>query len=144
MFVSNASSIVLYDDGCPLCTFQMRLITWLDWFNTVSLLPISHSRSAAVAPNLTREELLEAIHCVTPEGRIYRGARCIRFVGMRLPLAAPLALFLWIPGIIWVAERVYQWISRNRHLLSRLFGCKDACAILPARRRKNEGTFKEK
>jgi hypothetical protein len=28
-----------------------------------------------------------------------------------------------------------MWISRNRHLLSRLFGCKQACAILPARKR---------
>jgi predicted DCC family thiol-disulfide oxidoreductase YuxK len=53
---------------------------------------------------------------------------------MRLPLLIPLALFLWVPGVIWVAERVYQWISRHRQLLSRLFGCKGACAILPARK----------
>jgi predicted DCC family thiol-disulfide oxidoreductase YuxK len=144
IIVSTATPIVLYDDECPLCAFQMRLLTWLDWFNTVSLLPISHPRAVEVAPRLTREELLEAIHCVTPDGRIYRGARCIRFVGMRLPLMIPLALFLWIPGVIWIAERVYQWISRNRHLLSRLFGCKDACAILPARQRKNDTGLKGK
>jgi hypothetical protein len=28
-----------------------------------------------------------------------------------------------------------MWVSRNRLVLSRLFGCKEACAILPARRR---------
>lgn len=116
----------------------MRLITWMDWFNVVSLLPISNPRAAIVAPALTREALLEAIHCVTPAGRIYRGARCIRFIGMRLPLLVPLALIMWFPGVIWIAERVYQWISRNRHLLSRWFGCGDACAVLPARRRANE------
>ena len=54
---------------------------------------------------------------------------------MRLPLLVPVALFLWIPGVIQVAEIVYGWVSRNRLLLSRLFGCKDACAILPARAR---------
>ncbi len=32
-----------------------------------------------------------------------------------------------------------MWISRNRHLLSRFFGCKEACSILPARER--EGDF---
>ncbi len=130
--------LVLYDDECPLCTFQMRLLTWLDWFGVVSLAPLSGGRAAEAAPRLTREELQEAIHCVAQDGRIYRGARCIRFVGLRLPLLVPVAMFLWIPGVILVAEIVYGWVSRNRHLLSRLFGCREACRILPARRREQD------
>lgn len=134
--------IVLFDGDCPMCTFQMRVLTWLDWFNVVSLVPIADPRAQAAAPTLTRESLLEAVHCVTAGGQIHRGARCIRFVGMRMPLLVPVALVLWIPGVIWVAERIYMWVSRNRHLLSRFFGCKDACAILPARRRLNESEAK--
>jgi len=129
---------VLYDSECPLCTFQMRVLTWLDWFNVISLLPISSDKAAEIAPSLTREDLMEAIHCVTPAGDIHRGARCIRFVGMRMPLLIPLALILWFPGVIWIAEKVYMWISRNRYLLSRIFGCKGACAVMPARKRGNE------
>ena len=132
--VNSAPHLVLYDDECSLCTFQMKMLTWLDWGRVLSLVPISHERATAVAPQLTREQLLEAIHCVTRAGQIHRGARCLRFVGLRLPLMVPLALVLWLPGVIWIAERIYQWISRNRHLLSRLFGCKGACAILPTRR----------
>ncbi len=131
----SARHFVLFDDECPLCTFQMRLLTWLDWLHTLDFLPISDPRAQQLAPGLTREQLLEAIHCVTPEKRIYRGARCLRFIGMRMPALFPLALFLWLPGVIWFAEKIYRWISRNRHLLSRLFGCKGACAILPERRR---------
>jgi len=127
--------IVLYDDECPLCTFQMRVLTWLDWFGALSLIPLSHESAARLAPHLSREDLQEAIHCIAKDGRIHRGARCIRFVGLRLPLLVPVALFLWIPGVIQIAEVVYQWISRHRLLLSRLFGCKGACAILPARPR---------
>jgi predicted DCC family thiol-disulfide oxidoreductase YuxK len=37
-----------------------------------------------------------------------------------------------------VAEIVYQWVSRNRHLLSKVFGCKDACALLPAKKRQQD------
>jgi len=33
---SGEVKIVLYDSDCPLCTFQMKLLTWLDWFNQVS------------------------------------------------------------------------------------------------------------
>jgi len=134
MNLSRATNFVLYDDQCPLCTFQMRLLTWLDWLNTVSLLPLSSPRAAKIAPGLARETLMEAIHCVTPEGTVYRGARCIRFVGMRMPLLVPLALILWIPGVIWVAEKIYNFISRNRLFLSRIFGCKEACQILPSRK----------
>lgn len=127
--------LVLYDDQCPLCIFQMKLLTWLDWLGKLALVPLTDPRAAAIAPQLSREALLEAMHCVAKSGRIYRGARCIRFVGMRLPLMVPVALFLWVPGVIWIAERVYAWVSRHRLRISRIFGCKDACAILPARKR---------
>ena len=55
-----------------------------------------------------------------------------------MPLLVPLALFLWIPGLIWIAEKIYAWVSRNRYILSRVFGCKEACAVLPQRPRRNE------
>jgi predicted DCC family thiol-disulfide oxidoreductase YuxK len=132
------SHLVLYDDECSLCTFQSRLLTWLDWFGKLSLVPLSSPRVAELGVTLSREELSEAIHCLATNGRIYRGARAIRFVGMRLPLLVPVALFLWLPGVILVAERVYAWVSRNRLLLSRLFGCKGACKILPARAREQD------
>ena len=129
---------VLYDDECPLCQFQMKVLSWLDWRNALAIVPLSDPQAKAVAPSLTREDLLEAIHCVTPAGRIYRGARAIRFLGMRLPLLVPVALFLWIPGIIFLAEIGYAWVSRNRLLLSRVFGCKGACAVMPARKREQD------
>lgn len=134
----SKASIILYDDQCPLCTFQMRLLTWLDWFNCTTLLPISDPRARIIAPRLTREDLSAAIHCITKSGEIYRGARCLRHAGLRMPLLAPMTLVLWLPGVIWIAERIYQRVSRNRYLLSRLFGCRKACSLLPARDRANE------
>ena len=130
--------IILYDGECPMCVFQMKVLSWLDWFGVLALVPLSDPRAQAIAPQLTREDLLEAIHCVTPQGRIYRGARAIRFVGLRLPLLVPVALFMWIPGVILIAELIYRWVSRNRLVLSRVFGCKDACAILPAKKREQD------
>ena len=129
---------VLYDAECPMCIFQMKVLSWLDWRNVLALVPLSDPRAQEIAPQITREDLLEAIHCVTPEGCVYRGARAIRFVGMRLPLLVPVALVLWIPGVILIAEIAYRWVSRNRHLLGRVFGCKDACAILPKREREQD------
>ena len=129
---------VLYDDECSLCTFQMKVLSWLDWLNALALVPLSDPHAKEIAPQLSREDLLAAIHLVTPEGRIHRGARALRFAGMRLPLLVPMALFLWLPGVIFLAEIIYHWIARHRLVLSRLFGCKDACAILPARKREQD------
>jgi len=117
----------------------MKMLTWLDWLNVTEMVPISDPSIQEIAPELTREALHEAIHCVTTEGRIHRGARCIRFIGMRIPLMIPMALVLWFPGVIQIAEVIYRWISRNRYLLSRVFGCKGACKILPERENHAKG-----
>ena len=126
--------ILLFDSDCPLCTFQSRLLSWLDWFGVVEMVPLKDPRTSQIAPEITREDLLEAIHCITPQGRIYRGARAIRFLGVRIPLLLPMGLFLWIPGVIQIAEMVYAFVSKHRLFLSRIFGCKGACAILPEKR----------
>jgi len=106
----------------------------MDWFHVVEMVPLKDARAAEIAPGITREDLLEAIHCVTPEGVIYRGARAFRFLGMRIPLLVPTGLFLWIPGVIKIAEIVYAFVSKHRLFLSKIFGCKGACAILPEKR----------
>lgn len=134
----NTKHIILYDDECPLCTFQMRMLTWLDWLNVLAFKPASDRGAQQLAPGLTPKALSAAIHCVTPDGRVYRGARCLRFIGMRLPLFVPFALILWIPGVIWFAEIMYKWLSTNRYALSKIFGCKGACKILPARQREQD------
>ena len=135
---SSAQQIVLYDDSCPLCTFQMRALTWLDWRGVISLKPLSSPASQALAPQLRPGELRAEIHCLAPDGRIHRGARAIRHLALRIPALVPLAVLLWIPGVIWIATRVYALVSRNRHLLSRWFGCEEACAYLPARNQEVE------
>ena len=52
---NRTTHFVLYDGECSLCTFQMRVITWLDWFNTVTLVPVANPLAAELAPQLTRE-----------------------------------------------------------------------------------------
>jgi predicted DCC family thiol-disulfide oxidoreductase YuxK len=130
--------LVLYDDECPLCVFQMKLLTWLDWLHVATVVPLSSERAREVAPQLDRETLRAAMHVVAADGRIYRGARCIRFLALRMPLLVPLGLLLWVPGMIWIAEIIYAHVANNRMFLSRVFGCKDACSVMPARRREHD------
>lgn len=103
----------------------------LDWLKKVDLIAIKDERTQAIAPDITRQDLMEAIHCITPEGKIHRGARAIRFLGFRIPVLLPIGLFLWLPGVIYVAEVFYKFVSDRRQFFSRIFGCKEACALFP-------------
>ncbi len=126
--------VLLFDSDCPLCTFQSRSLAWMDWLGKVEMVPLKDPRTAEIAPDITREDLQEAIHCITPENEIHRGARAIRFLAMRIPLLLPVGLFLWIPGVIWIAEKVYAFVSKHRLFFSKIFGCKGACAIMPEKK----------
>ena len=132
--MNREKHVLLFDSDCPLCTFQSRSLAWMDWLSKVEMVPLKDPRTAEIAPDITREDLQEAIHCITPENEIHRGARAIRFLAMRIPLLLPVGLFLWIPGVIWFAEKVYAFVSKHRLFFSKIFGCKGACAIMPEKK----------
>jgi predicted DCC family thiol-disulfide oxidoreductase YuxK len=118
---SDATNIVLYDDECGFCASQTRLLRRLDWFNAFRFQGISDPHSLKLVPSAKREDLSAAIHCVTKDGKVFRAARCFRFIAMRIPALLPLGLLLWLPGAIRVAEKIYNRVARNRQFLSRLF-----------------------
>ena len=124
MKCGEATNIVIYDNQCAFCISQTKMLRRLDWFHVFRFQGISEPRSLELVENLKREDLETAIHCVTKDGKVFRAARCFRFLAMRIPLLIPLALLLWIPGMIWIAEKIYNRIARKRHFLSRFFGCK--------------------
>ena len=131
-------TILLYDKNCPLCNFQIRLLTWIDLFHALRLVPYQDPQAAAYTHGIDPALLHASIHCVSPKQETMRGARALRHVCMRLPPALPLALLLWVPGALYVASEIYDGISRNRMRISRIFGCKNACAIIPARQRSED------
>ncbi|MBI3827951.1 MAG: DUF393 domain-containing protein [Planctomycetes bacterium] len=133
--VSDTHDIVVYDDKCPMCTFQMRLLSWLDLGRRLDFLPLSNPEVHRLAPQLKREDLLEAMHVLTRKGPVHRGARAIRYLAARIVLLWPLCVLLWIPGVIFFSEIAYRAVSRNRQFLSKIFGCKGACEVLPGRKR---------
>lgn len=106
---------LVYDGTCAFCRAQMRLLQKLDWFGTIRFVPVALARSLKLPAEYTEERLLQAIHCVTTKGKIYSGARAFRHACLGIPLLAPIAVLLWIPGAIHPAERLYGWIARNRH-----------------------------
>lgn len=115
-------TVVLYDDECAFCTAQVRHLARLDWFHALRAVPASSPEALQAAPGLTREGLMRELHCVTPSGRVFTAARAFRAFFARVPLLAPMAWLMWVPGVIFVAEAVYRWVADHRSWLSRVLG----------------------
>lgn len=119
---------LIFDGECPLCVRQVRLLRRLDWWDGIRPRAIT-SLTATEKERLPAEEiLLTAIHCLTPTGAVLAGAACLRHIGLRVPLLTPLALLLYLPGMLFIAQKAYEWISRHRHALSRRAGLTGTCA----------------
>ncbi|MEP6664801.1 MAG: DUF393 domain-containing protein [Verrucomicrobiota bacterium] len=119
---ASGTHVVIYDGDCNFCRAQVRWIKKLDWFGALKFIPSDDVQVKEIAPTISQEELDEAIYCVANDGKISRAARCFRFLAMRVPLLFPIALLMWIPGVIWFAEKIYAAVARNRSTLSKLFG----------------------
>jgi predicted DCC family thiol-disulfide oxidoreductase YuxK len=119
---ASGTHVVIYDGECNFCSAQVRWLHRLDWFKLLKFIPAKDPFVKNIAPNLSQERLSEAIYCVSKNGNISRAARCFRSLSLRIPLLFPVALLLWFPGVIWIAEKIYEMIARNRSTLSRFFG----------------------
>ena len=116
--------VLLFDGGCGFCRrWVNRLARW-DRSSHIRMVP-SHARHAVEGlPDIDDAALDEAMHFVTPDGRVYRGARALPALMRYLPGGSVLRPLLLVPGVLPVADRVYDRIAANRHRL----GCDgDSC-----------------
>lgn len=107
---------VLFDAACPLCDRSRRVIRRLDWLNRFRFVDANdHETVLALVPDATHDDVLERMHFLRSDGRVFTGFRAFRAMVPSLPAAWPLLPFLWLPGARWVGERVYDLVARNRH-----------------------------
>ena len=123
--------VVLYDGDCGFCQQSVRLLKALDWLR---LLHFQSARDVANLPAsevpLDPQKMLDEMHLLTPDRRaVYAGFTAFRWISWRLPLTAPLAVLLYLPGVLPLGSRAYRWVARNRF---RLVPCaQNACAVPP-------------
>jgi predicted DCC family thiol-disulfide oxidoreductase YuxK len=109
---------VLYDASCQLCRRSRRAIERFDWLHRFRFVDASdHDVTLHLVPDATHDELLERMHVVRPDGRVISGFAAFRAMAPSLPIAWPLVPLLWLPGVRWLGERLYDRVARGRHLI---------------------------
>lgn len=117
--------VLLFDGGCGFCrTWVNRLARW-DRRGRIRLVPSQSRTSVEGLPHIDDAALDQAMHFVTPDGRVYRGARALPAMLRYLRGGALLRPLLFLPGVLPAADRIYDRIAANRHRL----GCGgDSCS----------------
>jgi len=130
---SESKAVVLFDGDCAFCQRSERILKGLDWFKRLAFQNArDQPRWPASAQPLSMERLVEEMHVVTPDRRhTYAGFGAFRWMAWRIPLTMLSAPFLYLPGVLWLGNRVYRWIARNRYSL---VPCHDGVCQIPAKK----------
>ena len=120
-----SAPVLLFDGGCGFCrTWVNRLARW-DRTGRIRMVPSQSRHAVEGLPQISDEALDQAMHFVTPDGRVHRGARSLPAILRYVPGGAVLRPLLFIPGVLPLADRVYGRIAASRHRL----GCGgDSCS----------------
>lgn len=127
-------AIVLYDGDCAFCQRSIRILRALDWLGRLEFQSARDTdRLPATVPPLDPAKLIEEMHVVpAARGRVRAGFSAFRWMAWRLPPTVPIAPFLYLPGVLWLGNRVYRWVARNRfHLVP----CHDGACQVPLRKK---------
>jgi len=129
--------VLLYDGTCGFCrAWVARLRRW-DRAGRIDYVPYQQRSAVAGLPWVADEAVDRAMHFVAPDGRIDAGARAFPAILGYLPGGGLIKPLFGVPGVRWLADRVYEWVARHRHQLSRpgaTCGIEPSTADLPASR----------
>ena len=124
-----AELTVLYDGSCSLCRASVARVQRLDHRRRIEFLSL-HDPSAQVRfPQIDREVAMRWMQAVDARGQISSGADAWARIGMLLPGWNLLARILLIPGIHWIAAKIYAWVARNRYRWNRNLCADGTCSL---------------
>ena len=124
-----AELTVLYDGACNLCRASVARVRRMDPRGRIELLDLHDASVPARFPQVDINEAMRLMQAVDPRGRVYSGADAWARIGLSLPGWKLAAWLLLVPGIHFIAKRIYNWVARNRYRWNREL-CEDGtCAL---------------
>lgn len=127
-------AVVLYDGHCRFCKAQMKNLLVLARRGAIEPLSFQDEGVLDRFAGLTHEACMEAMHLVTPEGRVFRGMEAAARAVATRPVLGLVAWLYYLPGLRQLLDAAYRWIARRRYAIAgrelASGGCdSDACAV---------------
>lgn len=131
--------VALYDGACVFCTAQAeRARRWAR--GGLAVRPLQEGLGDV--PWVDPDDALEALHLVDRDGRSYVGAAAVvRLLRLTRPLLGVLVLPYHLPGVRWLADRVYAAVAARRYAIAgRHDPCTDGVCGVPWAERTGAGS----
>lgn len=115
-------AVLIYDEACPICQRGMRWVDRRALPGRFEFLPCQSLERRRRFPWMDEADCLEAMQVVLADGRVLPGASGIPEILRRLRGWRWLVAMFRLPGVGWLAPRVYGWVARNRYTISCALG----------------------
>ncbi len=114
-----AELTVLYDGGCSLCRASVARVQRFDTNHRIEFLDVHAPAVPKRFPEIDPTVAMRWMQAIGADGRVWNGADAWARIGMLLPGWKFVIWILLIPGIRWIAARMYTWIAENRYRWNR-------------------------
>jgi len=120
---------VLFDGVCNLCRGSAERAKRFDKTKRIEFLDLHDPAAQQRFPQVNREEAMRWMLAIDSKGKAFTGSDAWARIGLLLPGWKFLAWILLVPGVRWMAGRLYAWIARNRYRWNRAV-CEDGtCSV---------------
>lgn len=127
---ADGKDLLLFDGDCGICTWCAEWVKVRDGGRRFEVKPYYEVPEAELEPYaVTWDDCTRAVHLITAEGRVWRGAFAVNATLWRMRgwrwLVPP--LYILFPLLL-VEAGVYALVAKNRHRISAAFGM-NACRV---------------
>jgi len=120
---------VLFDGSCSLCRASVARTRRFDRDKRIEFLDLHDLQAAVRFPQVNREEAMRLMQAVDLNGHVFAGVDAWARIGRLLPGWNLIAWILLVPGIHWLAAKIYAWIARNRYRWNRTACADGTCGV---------------
>ena len=112
------ADVVLYDGDCRFCCSQINILKRLDGKRRLRFLSLHDPSVQANYPDLSRDQLMEQMWIVAPNGQKFGGADAVRYLSRRLPMLYPFAPILHLPFTMPLWRWMYRLVAKYRYRIA--------------------------
>lgn len=120
---------VLYDGSCSLCRASVARVQRFDTHHRIELVDVHDPSAQQRFPQINTEIAMRWMQAIDAHGHIWSGAEAWARIGLNLPGWNLLAWLLLVPGVRWIAAKIYTWIARNRYRWNRSLCSDGTCSL---------------
>jgi len=124
-----AELTVLYDGACSICRASVARVQRADSHHRIEFVDVHEPAAQKRFPQIDPEVAMRLMQAIDADGRMWSGAEAWARMGLLLPGWNLLAWSLLLPGVRWIAAKVYFWVARNRYRWNRAACADGTCSL---------------